>query len=248
MYILLRERIYIIYTIYVLSQVFSFVMREGFHIEIFNRGVGPFSGLNFYYWSLIAMAIANLVFIHALVNAKKLQSKVVHNSFLSLTIFGVLLALIQCFPDNLGLGKTRVYTIALTFSYLSSLALAFLMILYAIIKNKERMSAILYSVSGIPLLVLGAVQILANMQVFPVNTAYRGVYLILAMAFEMIVLCFWLAHRFKQFSDDREGLLKEKSRQQQIALETAPKSGTQQARQRIARRLGHRHCHHKNET
>lgn len=236
MYVLLRERLYLIYTLYVVCQIFTFMMREGFHVQTFNRGFGPFNGLNYYYFSLISMTIANLVFIHSLVNVKKLQPKFIHYAFLFLILFGILLAVIQCFPENFGLGKTRIYTFALTFSYFSSLTLAFLMIMYAIIKNKERMSAIIYSISGIPLLILGAVQILANMQVFPVNTAYRGIYLILAIAFEMIVLCFWLAHRFKQFSDEREKLLVEESKQQQIALETGLKIQNQE-RSRLAKEL-----------
>lgn len=236
MYVLLRERLYLIYTLYVVCQIFAFMMREGFHVQAFNRGFGPFNGLNYYYFSLISMAIANLVFIHSLLKAKKLQPKFIHYTFLFLVFFGVLLAIIQCFPNNLGFGKTKSYTFALTFSYLSSLALAFLMILFAIIKNKERMSAIIYSISGIPLLILGAIQILANMRVFPVNTAYRGIYLILAIAFEMIVLCFWLAHRFKQYSEEREKLLVEKSKQQQIALETGLKIQNQE-RSRLAKEL-----------
>lgn len=236
MYVLLRERLYLIYTLYVVFQIFPFMMREGFHVQTFNRGLGPFNGLNYYYFSLISMAIANLVFIHSLLKAKKLQPKFIHYAFLFLVLFGVLLAVIQCFPENLGLGKTKMYTFALTFSFLSSLTLAFLMIMYAIIKNKERMSAIIYSISGIPLLILGTFQILANMQVFPVNTAYRGIYMILAIAFEMIVLCFWLAHRFKQFSDEREKLLVEKSKQQQTALETGLKIQNQE-RTRLAKEL-----------
>lgn len=236
MYLQLRERLYMVYTMYVVCEVFSFLMREGFQVQIFNKGIGPFTGLNFYYFGLILMVVANLNFIHSLLNVKKLQPKFINYCFYTFVFLGLSQIIFQCFPDHLNISKTPFYTYFLTLTYFSSVSLSFVMFVYAIVKNKERMSAIIYSISGIPLLVLTAVQILANMQIFPVNTAYRGVYLILGMAFEMVVLCFWLAHRFKQFSDDREKLLKEKSKQQQIALETGLKLQNQE-RSRLAKEL-----------
>ena len=47
---------------------------------------------------------------------------------------------------------------------------------------------------------------------------------------------FWLALRFKQFSDEREKLLREKTKQQQIALETGLKLQNQE-RSRLAKEL-----------
>ena len=237
MYILLWERVYLVYSLYIICQTFVFVLREGFHSQIFNRGFGPITGLNFYYIGLILMAVSNLLFVHTLLRVKEFQPKIVNYFYRFLIGYGLLLAALQFFPfGEYNISKTNIYTNSLTISFLGSLGLCLAMLIFAFIKNKERKSAILYSISGIPLLFLASVQILANMQVFPVTTAYRGVYLILAIAFEMIVLCFWLALRFKQFSDEREKLLREKTKQQQIALETGLKLQNQE-RSRLAKEL-----------
>ena len=236
MFLQLKERIYLVYTLYVVCEVFSFLMREGFQVQIFNKGFGPFTGLNFYYFGLILMVMANLNFTHSFLNVKQLQPKFINYCFYTFMFLGFSQIIFQCFPDQLNISKRPFYTYFLTLTYFSSVSLSFVMFICAIVKNKERMSAIIYSISGIPLLVLSTVQILANMQLFPINTAYRGVYLILGMAFEMIVLCFWLAHRFKQYSEEREKLLVEKSKQQQIALETGLKIQNQE-RSRLAKEL-----------
>jgi signal transduction histidine kinase len=235
MYVLLWEKIYLSYTLYILAQVFVFILREGFHAQVFNKGWAFLTGLNIYYIGLILLTIAQLMFIHMLLRAKVTQPKSINISYKILVFFGFLMAILQIFsPNEYNIGKT--YTITLLLLFFGTIGLAFTMIIFAIIKNLERKSAILYCISSLPLIVLGTVQMLGNMQILPVSTPYRGVFLILAIAYEMIVLCFWLALRFKQFSNDREKLLIEKSNQHQIALETGLKLQNQE-RGRLAKEL-----------
>ncbi|MFN3849376.1 MAG: 7TM diverse intracellular signaling domain-containing protein [Spirosomataceae bacterium] len=238
LYFSTKEQVYLFYTFYVFCQIFNLASREGIHAELYMGGFLTMSGRNLYYLSMILIVISNILFINSYLRTKELQPKAFYYFTQILIGISLILALILFIPESKmqSITTQKVFTLFFTACYFLSIFFVVVLIFYAIIKDKERKAAIWYLVAGSPLLAVAIIQMLGNIQLLPIRTAYRNNILAMVIAFEIVLLCLWLANRFKAYADERKRLLIERSKQQQIALETGLQLQYQE-RSRLAKEL-----------
>lgn len=237
-YLLVREKVYLFYTFYVFSQIFNLDTREGIHANLYMDGLLGISGRSIHYLSMILIVISNILFVNSYLRVKELQPRIfTHLTRVMVCIslfFGFLIAIPESIMDSVTTQKTFISIF--TASFFLSIIFTFSLIFYAILKNKERKAAILYLIAGFPILVVAIIQMLGNIRLLPIQNFQRNNNLAIAIGFEIVVLCFWLANRFKAYADEREKLLQERTKQQKIALETGLKLQNQE-RSRLAKEL-----------
>jgi signal transduction histidine kinase len=238
LYVLVREKVYLLYSFYVFCQIFNLDTREGIHADLYMGGFLTISGRSVYYLSMSLIVISNVLFVNSYLRIKELQPKfftILTRVLVAISFFFASLVLI---PESIMVSVTtrKLFIWVFTSCYFLSTVFTFTLIFYAIIKDKERKAAVLYFIAWLPILVVAFVQMLGNIQLLPIQNPQRNNSLAIAIGFEIVVLCFWLANRFKVYADEREKLLEERTKQQKIALETGLKLQYQE-RNRLAKEL-----------
>ena len=239
LYSLVKEKVYLFYSLYVFCQIFNLDSSEGVHSSLYMNGLLSISGRSVYYFSMTLLIISSILFVKSYLKIKELQPKIFSKVLSFLISVGCIYVLLLATPESImDLITTKKVFIWVFFAwFFVSVTFGFFVIFYAIIKNLERKTAYLYLIAGMPLFLVGITQMLGNITVLPVeSSAQRSYILIPAIIFEILVLCWWLAIRFKMYSDDRKNLLIERNKHQQIVLETGTKFQNQE-RNRMAKEL-----------
>ncbi|MBK9935688.1 MAG: hypothetical protein IPP05_16470 [Cytophagaceae bacterium] len=239
LYSLVKEKVYLFYSFYVFCQIFNLDSSEGVHSSLYMNGLLSISGRSVYYFSMTLLIISSILFLKSYLKIKELQPKIFSLVLCFLIIVGLIYVLLLATPESImELITTKKVFIWVFFAwFFVSIAFGIFVLFYAIIKNLERNAAYLYLVAGVPLFLVGISQMLGNITVLPVESSTQRSYILIpAIVFEILVLCWWLAIRFKMYSDDRKNLLLERNKHQQIVLETGTKFQNQE-RNRMAKEL-----------
>ena len=238
LYILVRYKVYLFYAFYVFCQIFHLTTIGGIHPELYINGFLTLSGRNVPNLTMLLSLVSNMVFIHSYLRVKELQPPFLNKSTQIIVWIGFLLALVLFLSEtkfNIPSIK-KILTWVFTIYFWLPLFASISMISYAIFNKKERFAAIFYCIAIFPLLIIATIWMLGNMGLLPIQTLYRINFFAGGIAFEIILSCFWLANRFKQYADEQEILIQEKSKQQQIAIETGLQLQNQE-RSRLAKEL-----------
>jgi signal transduction histidine kinase len=238
LFLLLKEKVYFYYTLYVFAQIGEVITTVGIHGDWYFGGFLSVSGRNVPNVFVTLFVTSNLLFVSEFLRIKNYHSKKLVKCVNYLILIGFLLIFLFFTPlENIKTDKAKyffswVYTVYFWLPILVSLFL----LLYSIFKQKERTASLVYFFAGTPLFIKGSLLMLENIQLLPAiynNHKYEAAKMI---SFEIVVLCLWLAFRVKQYADERENLLQEKSKNQQIAYETGILMQNQE-RSRLAKEL-----------
>ncbi len=238
LFLLLKEKVYFYYTLYVFAQIGEVITTVGIHGDWYLDGFLSVSGRNVPNVFVTLFVTSNLLFVSEFLRIKNYHSKKLVKCVNFLILIGFFLTLFFFTPlENIKNYKVKyfiswVFTIYFWLPILVSLFL----LLYSIFKQKERTASLVYFFAGTPLFIKGSLLMLENIQLLPAiynNHKYEAAKMI---SFEIVVLCLWLAFRVKQYADERENLLQEKSKNQQIAYENGILMQNQE-RSRLAKEL-----------
>ncbi len=238
LFVLLKEKVYFYYTLYVFAQMGEVITTVGIHGDCYFDGFLTLSGRNVPNVFLTLFITSNLLFVGEFLRIKYYHSKSLVKWVNYLIFIGFLLIFLFFTPlENINTVKAKYYFswFFSVYFWLPILASLFLL-LYSIFKKKERTASLVYFLAGTPLFIKGGILMLENVQLLPAiyhNHKYETAKMII---FEIVVLCLWLAYRVKQYADEREKLLQEKSKNQQIAYETGIEMQNQE-RSRLAKEL-----------
>jgi signal transduction histidine kinase len=238
LFLLLKEKVYFYYTLYVFAQIGEVITTVGIHGNWYFGGFLSVSGRNVPNVFVTLFVTSNLLFVSEFLRIKNYHSQKLVKCVNYLILIGFLLIFLFFTPlENIKTDQAKyffswVYTVYFWLPILVSLFL----LLYSIFKQKERTASLVYFFAGTPLFIKGSLLMLENIQLLPAiynNHKYEAAKMI---SFEIVVLCLWLAYRVKQYADEREKLVQEKSKNQQIAYETGIQMQNQE-RSRLAKEL-----------
>ena len=244
-YLTTFDRIYAKYILCVIGLAGYFFINDGFLYQFFFDSQFRMPNRNIYFVFPLLLFFFQLLFVRSFLSLEKTPSRLWHRVATVALVGGVfcltslLVEWITYVPPLVELMVMRLFIVF----YWLPMPLIWAFIVVNLIRGYRVQEAWLYLVAVSPFYTLNFLVILCNLKLFP-TYAFLESYenFALAALFEVMVLTFGLAYRYKLIRDHNERLSEERTQQQRLAFE-AHVQGLQlrnesfQEKERIARDL-----------
>ncbi|GAB3895703.1 hypothetical protein GCM10028803_12500 [Larkinella knui] len=244
-YLTTIDRIYAKYILCVIGLAGYFFINDGFLYQFFFESQFRMPNRNIYFVFPLLLFFFQLLFVRSFLSLENTPSRLWHRVATVALIGGVfcltslLIEWITYVPPVVELIVMRIFIVF----YWLPMPLIWAFIVINLIRRYRVQEAWLYLVAVSPFYTLNFLIILCNLELFP-TYAFLESYenFALAALFEVMILTFGLAYRYKLIRDHNERLSEERTLQQRLAYEAHVqglqlKNDSLQEKERIARDL-----------
>lgn len=223
LFLYLRERLYLLFSLYVLMALIYSLIDKGFFFAYYSDGFLGFYKKNVRQFFMILNILFTLLYVREyLFPSFKFKSWLLY--FYRLCIFLCLVAIsflwFEKFIFDRHLFIPESAFLLYPFAFLTPIIFSFYLIFYSYFKKVDTVASKFYMVGATPLVLFS---ILTNIRHYGFIPNYKFLETegaMLAFVFDGVILAIGLGYRYKILRGEKEKLLEERSKQRQLALET----------------------------